>query len=508
LQKQLTTMSKTRKPLPKNEPNQGNLPIFEEGFIDFDRIWKLAIVDFFLDFIAFFLPNLYKDLDMTVPPVYLDNELLTLHKELRIKKQITDKLIKVRLLDGTERTLLVHVEVQTGFEKDFSNRMYLYQAFIYARHRLPITALAIFKREDTPKHFNTYEYDSYGTKLHYEYNAYKMAEQDEETLVKSDNVFALFVLAHLYIIRTSPAKYEERSVLKAKLIELANERQIDKEKIDRMLIFVDELMILPDYLQKSLVLTMAAKHFKKDKSMDEFRMYLAKKEEIWRPIWMYRHFERDPIGFFEDLNQRLTRLTAREIAVDNRNAAADLRKEELDAKLAKTNELLKILQEEKKLASQERKQASEERKQASEERKQASEERKQASEEKKQASEEKKRILEEEKQVFEEKKRILEDEKQVSEEKKRILEEEKQVSEEKKRILEDKKRIKETLEKAQADNLLRLIQSILVLHPYTANVEKLATILQIELPIVEFVLHKHVQEKLSAQEIVPLLRQK
>ena len=135
----------------------------DEIIIPYDTVWKTIIVEFYADFMQFFLPDLFSKLDVSVEPVFLDQELLAIQKELNIPKQITDKLIKVRLKDGTEQWLLIHVEIQTKFEFHFSTRMYLYQAFIFAKHRLPITALAIFTRAGTPKKFNIYETECFGT---------------------------------------------------------------------------------------------------------------------------------------------------------------------------------------------------------------------------------------------------------------------------------------------------------------------------------------------------------
>jgi hypothetical protein len=230
-----------------------------EIVIDYDGLWKLIIEEFFFEFAAFFLPQLFGDIDFSHPPEFLDQELLTIHKELKIPKQIVDKLIKVKLKDGSIKWILIHVEVQARFEIDFSTRMFLYKAFIFAKYQLPIVALAIYPLGRTPKKFDFYEESFYDTRLLYRFNAYKIAQQKEGDLMKSNNIFALFVLAHLYVIKTTPKLYDKRVIFKEKLFELAREKDIPKAKIDRMLIFVDQILALPIHLQTTFMENVVSK---------------------------------------------------------------------------------------------------------------------------------------------------------------------------------------------------------------------------------------------------------
>jgi hypothetical protein len=311
----------------------------DEIIIPYDSVWKTIIVEFYADFMQFFLPDLFLKLDASILPVFLDQELLAIQKELNIPKQITDKLIKVCLQDGSEQWLLIHIEIQTKFEIHFSTRMYLYQAFIFAKHRLPITALAVFTRASTPKTFNIYETECFGTSLTYRYNAYRIAKQDEIALTNSDNIFSLFVLAHLYVIKTTPKKYEQRLTFKEKLFELAEQNKFDRDKIDRMLIFVNQIMELPIQLQNSFLETMA--HKDPDQEMIET---LAKMKESEKFILGYTQRARiKRLGVEEYLRQeevyREAALTARIEALAQSKAAKiaakakeELQKAEAEAK--------------------------------------------------------------------------------------------------------------------------------------------------------------------------------
>ncbi len=217
--------------------------------IDYDSHWKEIIGEFFEDFTAFFMPDLYKAADFTRPVEFLEQELLDIFKTKYKGKRINDKLVKVYLKDGTEKWILVHIEVQASFETEFSERMFLYYALIYTKYLIKdITAIAIFTNNKVPKRYKKYEHSLYGTKILYEYNAYRVIDQKEEELLKSKNPFAYAVLANLYVLHTNQ-NYEERLIHKEKMFEIARNLGYDEKKLIRLLIFVRNLMVLPEELE-------------------------------------------------------------------------------------------------------------------------------------------------------------------------------------------------------------------------------------------------------------------
>ncbi len=138
---------------------------------DFDTQWKLVITAYFEDFIAFFLPELYRDVDFTIEPEFLDKELheLIADKYKTGKKEV-DKLAKLWLKNGKEKWIFVHIEVQSYHDKNFGERMLVTYYRIRERKGKKITALAIFTDYDRmPSQFGE---GDYGTELTYKYNAY------------------------------------------------------------------------------------------------------------------------------------------------------------------------------------------------------------------------------------------------------------------------------------------------------------------------------------------------
>ncbi|MCP5498026.1 MAG: hypothetical protein H7A23_26015 [Leptospiraceae bacterium] len=58
-------------------------------------------------------------------------------------KKILDKLVKVFLKNKNYRILLIHVEIQGQYEKDFAKRMLVYYFRIWEKYGNPITSIAI-----------------------------------------------------------------------------------------------------------------------------------------------------------------------------------------------------------------------------------------------------------------------------------------------------------------------------------------------------------------------------
>jgi len=81
---------------------------------DHDSPWKEALELYFSEALALLAPDLHAIIDWLVPVEFLDKELQAV---LRAStpgqgRRHADKLVRVRLLGGTNALLLVHVEVQ------------------------------------------------------------------------------------------------------------------------------------------------------------------------------------------------------------------------------------------------------------------------------------------------------------------------------------------------------------------------------------------------------------
>jgi hypothetical protein len=215
--------------------------------IEYDKNWKEVVKHMVQPFVGFFLPDWYKDVDWSVEPQFLEQEL---HSALNIKKgkRVTDKLVKVRLLNGEERWIFIHIEFQSDGKKVIGVRMYRYYRRIYDMYGKEITAIVIYTGSEVPKKHNIYENKVYGTSIVYTFNSYAVIKQNEVALLADMNPFAIVVLANYYVLMTKDDS-EKRYEFKEKLYELAAKRQYSLEFTNKLLTFVLELMKLPPKLE-------------------------------------------------------------------------------------------------------------------------------------------------------------------------------------------------------------------------------------------------------------------
>ena len=93
---------------------------------NYDAPWKEAMGDYFDYCLQFFFPQIYHLIDWSKKPISLDKELEQITASSKVGKKLCDKLFKVWLLDNREIWILVHLEVQSQYELDFSQRIFIY----------------------------------------------------------------------------------------------------------------------------------------------------------------------------------------------------------------------------------------------------------------------------------------------------------------------------------------------------------------------------------------------
>ena len=220
--------------------------------IDYDARWKDIMHAFSEEFIEYFLPELYKDINLSIKIEFLEQELQKLvADEERKGKKIADKLLKVCLKNGESRFILVHVEIEGDAPSTYPREIYKYYYRIYDRYEIDITTLVIYIGEQVPAIYNVYERSSYGTEFYFKFNTYLVKDQNESNLLASSNTCALAVLANLYVLR-SKNDYEKRYSFKKQLYELLAERKIGIQKFYNIMLFIRYLVQLPEELEKKL----------------------------------------------------------------------------------------------------------------------------------------------------------------------------------------------------------------------------------------------------------------
>jgi hypothetical protein len=220
------------------------------GPADFDSPWKEALDRYFEPFLAFFFAEAHADIDWARRYETLDKELQRIVRGAGRGRRVVDKLVKVWLRTGVERWLLIHVEVQTGRERDFARRMFVYNYRIFDRYGQEVVSLAVLADDDPGWRPRRYEYGRWGCRTGIEFRSVKMLDYAPhwQALEGDPNPFATVVLAHLKALETRQAPAERRA-WKVRLVRGLYERGLAAEDVRQLFRFIDWVMDLPPALQ-------------------------------------------------------------------------------------------------------------------------------------------------------------------------------------------------------------------------------------------------------------------
>ncbi len=206
-----------------------------------DELWKGILDDVFEDFLRFFFPNADELFDFKKKFVFLDKEFNRLFP-VEVNSagvRFVDKLVKVHLKNGDAKFILVHVEVQgnKGHE-ELSSRMFRYFYRAKDKHNVSITAFAVLVDDVKSYHPKVYKEEYLGTKLSYEFNSYKLLNQEEATLRANPNPFAVVALTVLMALKNKNIKDEGLKHIKMDLTRELIKRNLDKVKHDKIMAFL------------------------------------------------------------------------------------------------------------------------------------------------------------------------------------------------------------------------------------------------------------------------------
>lgn len=212
-----------------------------------DTLWKGILENVYEDFLRFFFENADELFDIEKGFQFLDKELEQLFPTEDIESpKFVDKLVKVFTKRGTEDWILVHIEVQGYDDKDFARRMFTYFYRILDKYGKPVTAIAIFTDSDQKFRPYEYEYDYLGTKCVFQFNTFKIADQSELGLLKNENPFSVVVLTVMLALKKKDLGDDELYNLKFSLAKNLLGRNIEKRKVNDLLIFLQRYVSFAD----------------------------------------------------------------------------------------------------------------------------------------------------------------------------------------------------------------------------------------------------------------------
>ncbi len=218
---------------------------------EFDSPWKDILQRYFEDFILFFFPQAHEEIEWGRGFEFLDQELQQVVRDAELGKRLVDKLVKIYRTPGKEAWVLIHVEVQSQEESNFSERMYTYNYRIYDRYKKSVASLAVLGDERVNWRPNQFGYELFGCRVDFQFPVVKLVDysQRQSELEASRNPFATVVMAHLAAVQTRSDRLQ-RKQQKLDLVRRLYSQGFEREDIINLFQFIDWIMSLPYELER------------------------------------------------------------------------------------------------------------------------------------------------------------------------------------------------------------------------------------------------------------------
>ncbi len=224
---------------------------------EYDSPWKDILEHYFPEFMTFFFPEAYAQIDWSKGWESLDQEFQKVVRDAEIGKRYADKLMKVHRKGGDELIVVIHIEIQGTYEERFAQRMYIYNYRLFDRYRRPIASFAVLCDDNTDWRPEEYSHELWGCRASLSFPTVKLRDSTDRwaQLEASDNPFAIVVMSHLKA-RATRGKSERRMTSRLRwkihLVRLLYRGGWDRKDILELFRFIDWVLKLPPRLEKQL----------------------------------------------------------------------------------------------------------------------------------------------------------------------------------------------------------------------------------------------------------------
>ena len=212
-------------------------------YTDHDRMFKELIKTFFQEFVEAFFPNIYPFIDFSTV-TFLEQEVFT--DILKGEKRQIDILAEVTLQDE-ERLILIHIEPQSSYQKEFHERMFIYCSRLYEKHRKTILPISIFSYNDVkevPDQF-TIALPSI-TIVKFNYLQLHLIKKNWRNFIYSDNPAAAALLSKMGYTE------EERVQVRLEFLRMVSRMELDPAKTQLLYGFFDSYLKLNEEEEKQM----------------------------------------------------------------------------------------------------------------------------------------------------------------------------------------------------------------------------------------------------------------
>ena len=146
-----------------------------------------------------FFPNVAREIEWEKGYEFLDKELQKVVREATSQERSVDKLVKVWRKPAREESedsaskkkgqkskkkskeawVFIHIDVQSQYETNFGQRLYIYNYRLFDRYFQPIATLVVLGDEKSWWHPKEYSHELWGCRLKLEFPTVKLLEYQQ-----------------------------------------------------------------------------------------------------------------------------------------------------------------------------------------------------------------------------------------------------------------------------------------------------------------------------------------
>ncbi|MCP4153430.1 MAG: hypothetical protein GY757_37225 [bacterium] len=253
------------------EKNTNDTTEKKEKGNDYDSAWKEVIEKLFSQFLAFFFPDIHRDIDFAKPIEFLNDELRQIDPNNKLGKRLSDALVKIHLKKkppGDTKNkkpeciwVLIHLEVEGNPRNKFMERMFVYYYRIYDRlisKEIDIVSLGILTDEEKSFRPSEHKNSRWGF-LHMlkipivKITDYKSDENKIKELESSKNPMAMVVRAQLKCHEIKGSDDDKRYVAKCELLKECRKANYGSNETRVLFRYIGWAIRLPELLEKKLI---------------------------------------------------------------------------------------------------------------------------------------------------------------------------------------------------------------------------------------------------------------
>ncbi len=219
---------------------------------DYDSPWKEALDIYFESFLELCFPWIHADIDWARGYESLDTDLREVTRDAETGNRLADKLVKVWLHDGEEVFVLIHIEIQSQYQKIFPKRIYVYNHRLFDKNDHEIISLVVLGDDDPNWRPTSFGYSRWRFNTNTEYPMVKLLDFQSRwsELERSLNPFAVVIMAHLSTLDTV-GKDQQRFQSKLTLVRGLYQRGYTRSQVLELFRLIQWMMVLPEPLALS-----------------------------------------------------------------------------------------------------------------------------------------------------------------------------------------------------------------------------------------------------------------